>query len=335
MSKTNLSAYILKLNARSSEEFNANISARREFRSLFGVDMRVTKCMDGRINFTRIVQVPFGIIFPHRNIGGVHRVGWPFFRATLDEWEDYTYRERRQPVLFITYHFSAGDIHRGCAGFQYDKDASIKSMLELRKEINRCYEGRIHPVVMGIETDSEAIILHGDTDEIINNQLRLAEKIAFTEISKMFPNRPENVQKIIARLLEGNVNYILELQKSGREPQDLVHGEIVLALGQGFDWLKNDNLALIIGPCDPDLARPIITAAGIIKGNIVEGRVSGQPLLLVSTPFRHKRNKNSAMAQTDYLAEYAQKVIKENITDMPFDLLKGTVDLGTREFYPH
>ena len=79
----------------------------------------VLKCMDGRINIPVATNTPPGIIQPIRNLGGMFNLGWPHLGEVLANHVHERVSTGRRVLMLITYHFSKGDKHRGCAGFCY------------------------------------------------------------------------------------------------------------------------------------------------------------------------------------------------------------------------
>lgn len=329
---------ILRMNAERSKLFQETTHQRRAYRREHCTEIAATMCMDGRVNLTVYCELPVGIVSPFRNIGGRYDLGWPLLRDSLDELEKYAYRKRRPMMLIITYHWSAGDEHRGCAGFKYQTSEAVASMKRFKAQVDRCYGSRIYTVLVGLETDSEALVVHEENGKAIDMRERdsaSAQDIPAT-LQAFFPSIPEQVRADLANLLFGNIRHIAAVRAETRHLDEFKHNERVLAIGQGFDWLRNENVALIIGPCDPVLDKPIVTAASIIKGNWKEGRIPEGGVLLVSTPYRHWEDRLAAMEQSHYLAELAKRCITEQIPEMAnfFEPLVGVLDLETRVFEP-
>lgn len=65
-----------------------------------------------------------GIMQPYRNLGGRFDLGWPHLCEVLSEHVTSVVREGRRMLMMSSYHFSKGDPHRGCAGFNYDTEAA-------------------------------------------------------------------------------------------------------------------------------------------------------------------------------------------------------------------
>lgn len=92
-----------------------NWLARERYLALHPTAIGVLKCMDGRINIPVATHTPLGIIQPFRNLGGMFDLGWPHLGEVLAGYVQRCVREGRRVLLLITYHFSRGSVHRGCA----------------------------------------------------------------------------------------------------------------------------------------------------------------------------------------------------------------------------
>ena len=327
---------ILSMNVERSRLFQETNHERRNYRRKHPTEIAATMCMDGRVNLTVVCELPAGIISPFRNIGGRYDLGWPLLRHSFNELECYAYKKRRPMLLIITYHWSKGDEHRGCAGFKYNKANAIAFMKEFKAQVDHCYGSRVHTILMGLETDSDALMVHGDNGHVLD----MSEKNGVSvpdlqgDLATLFPLMPEQVRMDVASLLFGNTKHIAKVRAERRRLNEFKHNERVLAIGQGFDWLRNDNFALIIGPCDPVLDQPIVIATTIIHRNWKEKRIPEGGVLLVSTPFRKWEDRSGAVEQSRYLVNLAMRCIAEQVPDMAnfFEPLVGVLDLETRAF---
>lgn len=226
-------------------------------------------------------------------------------------------------LVLVTYHFSRGDKHRGCAGFAYDTDAAIAATRQLQEQIATVF-GRAHssvyPLICGFETDEDALILHGENGNTLdlarldtskaNDERRLDDLAA--QLSALCPQMPERIRQDLLPLLIGNLRRIAEARLSKR-PLDTEHREWIICLGRGFDFLHMPNLALIVGPYSPQLAEPIATAAGIIAGNMAAGRSPDDDfLLLASSPFEEiGSDRARAEMKARFMARFASEVIRD------------------------
>jgi hypothetical protein len=277
--------------------------------------------MDGRINLPIITHTPLGIIRPYRNIGGKFNLGWPLLNFSFEKLVNKAVNAGNRILVLITYHFSAGEEHRGCAGFKYDCDAAKKNTENFRKQILRVYgenNNVVVPVLVGIETDSDAMILHGENGEIVDLSKieKKSENDLLEMIKRLFPNMPERIVSDLLPLVQGNIEHMGEIK--GQKPtNELEHGEWVLAVGKGFDWLHTPNMALIVGPYDPNLGEPIKTAASIIKSNLEAGRIEKNGFVLVSSAvFSDPEEKLRTIERSRYMSELAKDIIESNFPDM-------------------
>ncbi len=94
--------------------------ARRRYTAQHPTAVVALKCMDGRINLSVATSTPAGIVLPFRSLGGRFDLGWPHFGEVLADHVAGMVRQGRRTLALITYHYSKGDPHRGCAGFNYD-----------------------------------------------------------------------------------------------------------------------------------------------------------------------------------------------------------------------
>ncbi|MHB1291333.1 MAG: hypothetical protein ACYCY5_03995, partial [Sulfuricella sp.] len=237
----------------------------------------VLKCMDGRINIPVATNTPPGIIQPIRNLGGMFNLGWPHLGEVLANYVHERVSTGRRVLMLITYHFSKGDEHRGCAGFCYDTEAAKAHTYAIKKQVEHVFgsgHGTVYPIVCGFETDEDALILHGANGEILDIS-RLVPGDGDTlglRLEALYPDMPNQIRQDLLPLVLGNIDHIAEVKHAARA-LDIEHREWMICVGRGFDFLHMPNLALIIGPYSPDLADPIRQAAGIIENNMRAGRI--------------------------------------------------------------
>ncbi len=78
--------------------------------------------MDGRENIPVVTNALVGILMPFRNLGGQFDLGWPHLGEVFAHHAQRTVSQGCRVLILITYHFSKGDVRRGCAGFGFDTD---------------------------------------------------------------------------------------------------------------------------------------------------------------------------------------------------------------------
>ncbi|MFM1859731.1 MAG: hypothetical protein RL133_1231 [Pseudomonadota bacterium] len=296
--------------------------ARERYLAQHPTAVLVLKCMDGRINLSVATQTPAGILMPFRNLGGMFDLGWPHLGEVLHNQVMRMVHQGRRVLLLITYHFSRGEPLRGCAGFQYDRAASMRHTWQIRQQVQSIFGSdhqTVYPVVCGFETDEDALLIHGHSDDAVLDVSTLVDGNPDSlrqQISRLFPEMPLAMQNDLLPLLEGNVTHVAqtrELNARQARTLDIEHREWVICLGRGFDWLHTPNLALIIGPYSPDLAHPIRTAASIIESNMAAGRIPNDGfLLLASVPFEDAgADRARAEVKAQFLSSFAAQTIEQ------------------------
>ena len=293
--------------------------ARTRYQSRHPTAIAVLKCMDGRINIPVATGTPVGILMPFRNLGGRFDLGWPHLGEVLTQYVMDRVHEGRQVLFLVTYHFSRGDYHRGCAGFGYDQQAAFKHTQAIQQQISTIFgigHDTVYPLVCGFETDEDALILHGANDQTLDvgalGQEAVSELPA--RLAALLPDLPLSMRDDLIPLLEGNVRHVAEVRlQAGRGERllDIEHREWMICLGRGFDFLHTPNLALIIGPYSPDLSVPIARAAGIIKANMAAGRIPDDGFLLLSSVPYETIGVDRARAElkASFLSRFARQVI--------------------------
>ena len=249
------------------------------------------KCMDGRVNLSVATGTPVGILMPFRNLGGMFDLGWPHLGEILTQHVLDRVSAGRRVLLLITYHWSRGDRQRGCAGFHYDRLASLAHAQAIRDQVSHLFghaHATVYPLVCGFETDEEALRLHqpgGGTLDLADWTERPPADLA-PALAGLLPDLPAPMRADLLPLLHGNLAHVRATRAQNQARQrDLAieHREWAICLGRGFDFLHTPNLALIIGPYSPDLAHPIRTAAHIIQDNMDKGRIPADGFLLLSS----------------------------------------------------
>lgn len=291
--------------------------ARERYLANHPTRLLVMKCMDGRIHIPHATRTPLGIITPFRNLGGIFDLGWPYLGELVTEAVAEGIRSGHGALLMITYHFSRGEKWRGCAGFGCDATAALTHAREIRAQAERLFgddHQQVYPLVCGFETDADALILHGDGEEMLDiGALETADPDSLERrVAELCPDMPADIRRDLLPLLSGNRAHVSSLRGKDRE-LDIEHREWVICVGRGFDFLHLPNTALIIGPYGPSLAEPIGTAADIIDANMVAGRIPDDGLmLLASTPYQAVGvDRARAELKSRFLADFATRVIQE------------------------
>ncbi len=340
---TSLVQQVLQRNQEQSELFcspDAHLS-RLLYRAKHPTEILWFKCMDGRLNGAVITQTPVGIIQPVRNIAGSFDLGWPYLGELVAQWVEYAVTRGRHCLPFVTYHWSKSDTHKGCRGHNYDVKAAqsdAKGLLERIEYVFGAEHSVVYPILVGIETDEDAMLLHGTGDKqlYVANELDTKTEDLRKKIYDLYPSMDAQVIEDLFALVEGNVRHMRYLREHPRTEEQTKHCEQIIAIGRGFDWLHWLNRALIIGPYSYDLAKPIEIAAGIILDNLNQGMVpkSEGALLMTSGIYREPRGPQPRLAELKArsLEAFALQVIKDRVPALyPYlHVLSGTVDTNTR-----
>ncbi|NTW13406.1 MAG: hypothetical protein HGA31_00040 [Candidatus Moranbacteria bacterium] len=311
---------LVELNRKHSDMFMSQRLERELYLAKHPTKILVFKCMDGRIHMPSVTHTPLGIMRPYRNIGGKFDLGWPLLNESFDRSVMKAVAHGNRVLVIVTYHFSAGDEHRGCAGFKYDCAESKRFTENFRQQISRVYgegNGVVVPILVGLETDKDALIFHGENGDTLDVSTikDVSEEHLRTTFRSLYPSMPDRILNDLLPLVKGNVEHVAETG-SGKPVEDLVHGEWILAVGKGFDWLHTPNMAMIVGPYDPNIGEPITTAAGIIKSNLEAGRTSGGFVLLSSAIYSDAAEKVRAKERSLYLNRLSQEIVRKNYPEM-------------------
>lgn len=313
--------------------------ARQRYLAKHPTAIAVMKCMDGRINIPVATRTPSGIIQPFRNLGGMFDLGWPHLGEVLAHYVQRMVDNGRRVLIFITYHFSRGDSHRGCAGFNYDTEKAIEHTRQIQQQVEAIFgsaRGTVYPLICGFETDEDALLLHGSDGKVMDlAKVGLDDGMdthwLSSRLAQHFPDMPDEMRADLLPLLQGNLAHIANLREMPRT-LDIEHREWMICLGRGFDFLHMPNLALIIGPYSPDLADPIRKAAAIIKANMDAGRIPNDGfLLLASVPYDEiGMDRARAEMKSRFLSRFAADVLEREFPDLVQLMNRRTAVLSWR-----
>lgn len=299
-----------------SANYIAETAQRNAYQLKHPTKIIALKCMDGRLHLPHATKTPLGIIQPYRNLGGIFDLGWPYLGDLLCEDIQQSLQAGQPVLVLVTYHYSAGDKWRGCAGFHCDKDAALAQALVIRDQLQQIFADapQCFALVVGYETDSDALVLHGSTGRMLDlNQYTpaIAPQLPVL-LQQLCPQLPNAMQQDLLPLLQGNLLHSAE-QSNKRRQLDVEHREWMLCLGRGFDFLHVPNIALIIGPFSPDLSQPIKKAAAIIRSNIAKQRIADDGiLLLASVPYYQQgADRKRAELKAAFFCQFAKAVISE------------------------
>lgn len=305
--------------------------ARERYLANHPTAIAVLKCMDGRINIPVATNTPAGIIQPFRNLGGMFDMGWPHLGEVLAQYVQRMIKNGRRVLILITYHFSRGDIHRGCSGFACNTEAAIAHTRQIQNQMEAIFgaaHDNVYPLVCGFETDEDALLLHSPDGRIMDLSAGFAAEGLAAELALRFGDMPREMQRDLLPLLAGNLSHINELRHEGRSLK-VEHSEWMICLGRGFDFLHTPNLALIVGPYSPDLSDPIRKAAAIIESNMTAGRIPDDGFLLfASVPYDEIGvDRARAVMKSNFLSEFAAEVIEQEYPALAAKMIRHTAVL--------
>lgn len=314
---------LLDLNRAQSELYLQQTPIRKAYRAKHPTLIAAFKCMDGRVHLPLMTRTPFGLIRPKRNIGGIFDVGWPALRARVGDLRKYALSKGRHFLCLASYHFSKGDPHRGCAGHGYDTEKARASAASLVKELDFFFAvdplRQVYTIMVGVETDCEALIFHGKNGKTVSMADYAAADAGqlLSLIRELYPDMPAQIANDLLPLMAGNAMHTAEICRQPKGDVELEHMERILAVGQGFDWLHKINYALIVNDTDPQLHATIAKAAGIIKGNRDAGRISKESAVyFASVSYYDDTEKNGAVMTAKYLTRLGLEAIKSAHPDL-------------------
>jgi soluble P-type ATPase len=240
-----------------------------------------------------------------------------------------------------TYHYSASDVHCGCKGFDCDTAAARDYTAGLVKKFNEIYGAThqvVHAIQMGVETDKDAFIFHGDVSGTVLNiaeALDLSKHELEVKLRTLYPDMKDEIFRDLMPFALGNQRHVRKVIESNRPIEKLDHGEQIIGVGRGFDWLHLTNKALIVGPFSMDWIDEVVVAAKIVLSNFEKGRIPTDDgaVILVSAPFR-KYGVDAAIAKEKALetARLSYKAIQQHVPELlayDIDLVVGAFDRNT------
>lgn len=296
--------------------------ARNLYRAKHPTAVLALKCMDGRLNLALATNTPVGIIEPFRSIGGRFDLGWPYFGEVMAVEVQQMTRQGRRTLILINYHYSKGDRHRGCAGWNYDTDAARAGAIRLKRQLDEMFGAHhetVYPLVCGFETDDDALILHGQNNEMLDLSALDSEDLESlpSTLARLYPDMPHMIQQDLLPILQGNFHHIEKVRRMTRT-LDIVHYEWMIAVGRGFSWLHMANQALIIGPWGPELAPPIHTAGAIVQNNMKEKRIPDDGMVLFSVAPYSELGVDRARAEQKarFLSQFGADIIRTDFPDL-------------------
>ena len=300
---------IVEINTTRSAEFVAAEGARRRYLAQHRTHLGCVKCMDGRVLIPVMTGTPIGIVRPFRAIGGRFEVFWPSFLGRVHGWVCEAMDDGAHAALLLSYHFSASDTKLGCAGWHHDTAAARKHAELLRDQLGYVFGEELVPIVIGAETDRDIITIHGTLGDLCGEHVIGKDSAwVLSELNRILPSAPARVRADLVPLMLGNAKRIEYLTKNPRNLTQLGHDERILAVGQGFDWLAEENLALIVNDADPNLSSSIKVAANILANNLESSPDDVVTLFSCLPYFDPGIDKRQAEVRARGLLRYAEEV---------------------------
>lgn len=304
---------ILDLNRVQSDFYIANESARHRYWAKHPTFFACIKCMDGRVNFPIMTNTPVGIVKPFRAIGGKFEAWWPSFLGRVRHWVERAVHMGSRNFMFVTYHYSASDAHLGCAGWKYDTASAKAHAEKLRDSLAYVFGEQLTAVVAGVETDRDILTLHGPAGDISGDGLVGKTPAEIEEaLAKCFPELDQQTMADLIPFLVGNAKQVQELTVHPRQHEDKQHRERIIAIGQGFDWIAQGNLALIINDADPNLAESVRVAGSLIEKNLKDAPLGDDAAIFTCIPYHEPGlDHRQAVARARGLALFAENILTE------------------------
>jgi len=313
---------------------------RRHYQAEHPTAILAFKCMDGRIHLPYITKTPLGIIQPFRNLGGAFDIGWPHLGELVTHAVMRAVEEGRRVLILVTYHHSRGERDRGCSGFDFDLEAARSSAFAFQGQLESVFgtdHQIVYPLVIGIETDEDALTLHWDRGTAIdlaaietgsNGEADLEDLLAHA-LRGTFRDMPADIMRDVLPLVMGNLRHIGEVRRTERS-LDIQHHEWILCVGRGFDFLHVPNTALIVGPYSPNIDVPIVNAARIIQSNMEAGRIPDDGMiLLASSPYDEIGiDYRRAVEKSKFLSRFAAATIQATVPYVHRRMIRKTCVLN-------
>lgn len=310
---------IQDINVEESARFVADDERRRVYIAEHPTQIACFKCMDERVHMPTATGMPRGIVKPYRAVGGRFELFWPGLRKRLRTWINLGLDSGRRSVALVTYHYSASETLFGCTGWEYKTSLAKAHAKALCDQMVSVYgDYALTPILTGVETDGDELILHGPEGEVSGNTLiGLTSEQVRGVIRWAFPRLDARLVEDILPFMMGNASRVADLKLHPRDLTGLDHAGFVIALGQDFSWLARQNFALIINDFDPDLKFAIERAAKIIMKNLQSSSAEKQATLFTNIPYRTVgMEEREARAASIGLQRFAQHVIRAMYPDL-------------------
>ncbi len=281
-------------------------------------------------------------MYPFRMMGGLFDMGFPWFGDLAGDLIVKAISKGADCLFLCTYHFSEGDNpRRGCKGSGCDIGRSRSAAFALKHSIEEIYgRGPVYPIVVGVETDSDALIFHDGSggDEIdIRAHVTCGEDELRSAIDTLYYDMKQEIRRDLLPIVVGNVEHVRCVRASRRTPLEMNHLEQAVCVGRGFDWLHLPNKALIIGPFSSNWEHEIYIAGTIVDMNLRLAEAGtltldyeGAALVCASSHREGGIEKDRALMRARYFERVATHVLRTHVPSLKFRTITGTVDMQTR-----
>jgi hypothetical protein len=304
---------------------------RATYRQAHPTEIAAFKCMDGRLDLARITMTPPGVIRTFQSVGGDFDFGWPLLGRAVRKWFDVTIALGRNCLIIVTYHFSKSNAHWGCEEMEFNTAKALAAARKLSRQVEDIFGSSVrttHPVVVGIETDDDALVMHSEYDIGVTydvaEHLDKTENEISREMRHLYPSMLQRTLDDLIALVAGNQIHVRETRTGGRNPIALDQTERVIAVGSGFDWLHMPNTALIIGTYDHKWPDAVVSAGNRFLNNIDSRRIPVEEgvLVLVAALSQDPIGSfgwNFCNQETQYLEDITLATLTNHVPDlMPY-----------------
>ena len=323
---------LIKKNENHSKGFSSATArhARKFFKSKYGVRISFDGCMDGRVYFSTITGTQAGYIDETFKVAGTKfELGHPYFGKIKEEWCRGNISQGFRSLQIISYHFSASHQHLGCKGHGYDTEKARAWTYALAEQYRFMHdtEGqRFLPVVVGIETDSCSLVIHGEdpsnTFEVLKYPNAIVDEIK-EKLFDLFPRAADELLAVVTEFILGNQKYIETHSKAViAKLVNADHAEQVLVLGRGAEWIfqttdeQNDpplnNFALWICPVTNDYEHHIDVAFDLLVSNFEKGNIDPDDgIVFLSSGMYGAKEWDPSREHALLKADFFERVIKD------------------------
>lgn len=326
------SEHLMALGEELAEQFRRSKPQRVRHRHDYPTQIGVFDCMDGRVSLPCVTGTLPGIIQSWSNIGvRFDLFHWFDFQESVKGLWRWTKgeKERRHslPLLFVVMdHTSRNHRHLRCKGHLLDDGRALASSRALIRQFEDvfCGDPDVYTIHATLETDEDALMFHGKNGKDMLD-LGLGIDLSREDISvalrKLYPNMSrEPMLNDLTEIAWRNLGHSMRMRQSNRVLLENDHREWILYVGQGFEFPET-NMALSVGPFDPNFSENVRIAAEILASNLNQrdfDRHRGA-VLMASAPFRPEEGsvgKKIAAIKARHLADRALGAIRDHVPDL-------------------